>query len=233
MEPPIDPSLRQRVKDILRRDLKLGPDLAMPDDMPLFHGPIDIDSLDLLLVVASLERELAVKIPSEAVGEAMFRSVDTLARYVHDHRGDAASTAAAAAPPSDPLARLPHADPFRFVTRAVNIVADDHARAIWTLTGQEPFFAGHFPGRPIVPGVLIAEALAQAAGLVSNSPDGTAKLAHVDVRFDHPVIPPADLQLDVKLVRKVINLRQFDVSASVGDRVVARGSLALQLGSAT
>jgi 3-hydroxyacyl-[acyl-carrier-protein] dehydratase len=221
------------VKDILRRDLKLGPDVAIADDMPLFHGAIDIDSLDLLLVVASLEREFGVKIPSEAVGEATFRSVETLARFVQNHR-DASTVPAPPSPPvADPLDRLPHADPFRFVTRAVTVVPDDHARAIWTVTGSEPFFAGHFPGRPLVPGVLIAEALAQAAGLVSGSPDGTGKLAHVDVRFDHPVVPPADLQLDVKLVRKVVNLRQFDVSATVADRVVARGTLALQLGGST
>ena len=228
---PIDPHLRQRVKDVLRRDLKLGPDVPIADDMPLFHGTVDIDSLDLLLVVASLDREFGVKVPSEAVGEATFRSVATLARYVQDHRGPADAPVPPPSQPTDPLARLPHADPFRFITRALTVVPDDHARAVWVITGNEPFFAGHFPGRPLVPGVLIAEALAQAAGLVSVAGDGTGKLAHVDVRFDHPVVPPAEVQLDVRLVRKVVNLRQFDVAATVADRVVARGTLALQLGA--
>jgi 3-hydroxyacyl-[acyl-carrier-protein] dehydratase len=228
---PLDPVLLQRVKDILRRDLKLGPDVAIDDDMPLFQGAIDIDSLDLLLVVASLEREFAVKIPSEAVGESTFRTVATLVRYVQGHRDAVAAPVPATPPPANPLDALPHADPFRFVTRLVAVAPDDHARAVWTVTGAEPFFAGHFPGRPIVPGVLIAEALAQAAGLVSASPDGTGKLAHVDLRFDHSVVPPADVQLDVRLVRKVVQLRQFDVTATVAGRVVARGSLALQLGA--
>jgi 3-hydroxyacyl-[acyl-carrier-protein] dehydratase len=229
---PIDPAVMQRVKDLLRRDLKLGPDVAIADDMPLFHGPVDIDSLDLLLVVSSLEREFGVKVPSEAVGEATFRSVDTLVRFVQDHRGTPAAAAAAQPPPPpDPLDRLPHADPFRFVTRVVTVVPDDRARAMWAVTGAEPFFAGHFPGHPLVPGVLIAEALAQAAGLVAGPTGTLGKLVHVDVRFDHPVVPPAELLLDVTLVRKVVNLRQFDVAARVGDRVVARGTLALQLGA--
>ncbi len=229
---PVDPQLRQRVKDVLRRDLKLGPDVAMADDMPLFNGAVDIDSLDLLLVVSSLEREFKVRIPSEAVGEATFRSVETLARYVQDH-GPAAAAAAPVpppAPPADPLARLPHADPFRFVTRAEAVVADDHARAVWSVTGAEPFLAGHFPGNPLVPGVLIAEALAQTAGLVAAPADGVGKLAHVDVRFDRPVVPPADLVLTAKQVRKVVHLRQFDVTATVAGVVVARGTLALQVG---
>ena len=228
----VDPHLRQRVKDILRRDLKLGPDVPIADDMPLFQGEVDIDSLDLLLVVSSLERELGAKIPSEAVGEATFRSVDTLARFVQAHRGPA--PAAAPVPPAfDPLAGLPHADPFRFVTRVLTVVADDHAQAVWSVTGAEPFLAGHFPGNPIVPGVLIAEALAQTAGLIAAPADGSGagKLAHVDVRFDRPVVPPADLVLSAKLVRKVVHLRQFEVSARVGDHVVARGTLALQLGA--
>lgn len=232
MDQPIDPALRQRVKDILRRDLKLGPDVAIADDMPLFNGAIDIDSLDLLLVVASFEREFGVRIPSEAVGEATFRSVETLTYYVQEHRTAASAPAPApVATPANPLDRLPHADPFRFVTRLVTAVADDHARATWSLAGTEPFFAGHFPGNPIVPGVLIAEALAQAAGLVCAPADGLGKLAHVDVRFDHPVVPPAEVQLDAKLVRKVVNLRQFEVAASVAGKVVARGTLALQLGA--
>jgi 3-hydroxyacyl-[acyl-carrier-protein] dehydratase len=226
----IDPEIMRRVKEILRRDLKLGPDLPMADDMPLFGGPIDVDSLDLLLVVSSLERELGVKIPSEAVGEATFRSVATLARYVQDHRGTTAPAPAPVPPPVDPLDRLPHRDPFRFVTRAELVVPDDLARAVWTVTGAEPFFAGHFPGRPLVPGVLIAEALAQTAGLVAAGVEGIGKLAHVDVRFERPVVPPADITLHAKLVRKVVNLRQFEVSAVVGEHTVARGTLALQIG---
>ena len=228
-----DPQLLQRVKDILRRDLKLGPDVDLPDDMPLFHGTADLDSLDLLLVVSSLERELGVKIPSETIGEQVFRTVGTLARHVQTFQGANAKPAPVPPPPpSNPLDRLPHADPFRFVTRAEVVVADDHARAVWAVTGAEAFFAGHFPGRPLVPGVLIAEALAQAAGLVAAPADGVGKLAHVDVRFDRPIVPPAEVVLLAKLVRKVVNLRQFEVSAVVAGQTVARGTLALQLGDA-
>ena len=116
------------------------------------------------------------------------------------------------------------------MSRVEVVSVDDHARAVWAITGAEPFFAGHFPGRPLLPGVLIAEALAQTAGLVSAAADGTGKLAHVDVRFDRPVVPPADLVLHARLVRKVVNLRQFEVHATVGEQTVARGTLALQVG---
>ncbi len=227
----IDPDLRQRIKDVLRRDLKLGTDVPIADDMPLFHGAADLDSLDLLLVVSSLEREFGVKVPSEAVGEATFASVQTLTRYVQDHRrGPAVAAVPVTAVSTDPLTRLPHRDPFRFVTRAEVVVPDDHARAVWVVTGAEAFLAGHFPGHPLVPGVLLAEALAQTAGLVAAPTDGVGKLAHVDVRFDRSVVPPAEVVLTARLVRKIVNLRQFEVSASVDDQVVARGTLALQLG---
>ena len=103
---PIDSQLLQRVKDILRRDLKLGPDATMADDMPLFNGSADLDSLDLLLVVSSLERELGVKIPSASLGESTFRTVETLARFVQDHRGTpvATGTGRAAGRPARPAA---------------------------------------------------------------------------------------------------------------------------------
>ena len=227
-DPPIDPSLLQQVKAILRRDLKLAADAAIADDAPLLRGDMDVDSLDLLLVVSSIERELGVTIPSESLDESVFQSVATVARHVQTHRKSAVPPPV----PADPLARLPHADPFRFVTAIEHVATDDRVTAVWDVTGAEAFLAGHFPGRPIVPGVLIAEALAQAAGLTAGPGDTAGKLAHVDVRFDRPVTPPARVVLHAKLVRKVVSLRQYDVSAVVGGVTVARGTLALQLGDA-
>jgi 3-hydroxyacyl-[acyl-carrier-protein] dehydratase len=223
--------LRQRIKDILRRDLKLGPDARIDDDGPLFNSDADLDSLDMLLLVSSLEREFGIKIPSEAVGETVFRSVSTIAQYVAEHQTKGAVSAPASAMAGNPLDRLPHGEPFRFVTRLVSWKADDTAEGIWSVTGEEAFFAGHFPGRPIVPGVLIAEALAQLSGLIAPPAGATGgKLAHVDVRFEHPVTPPAQITLSSKLVRKVVSLQQFEVTASVGDKTVARGTLAIQIG---
>jgi 3-hydroxyacyl-[acyl-carrier-protein] dehydratase len=225
-------TLRDRVVEIIRRDLKLGANFPIADDQPLFNSEADLDSLDLLLMVSSLEREFGFKIPSEAMGETVFRSVSSLTEYVrlHQKNGSPAPVAAVAVP-VNPLDRLPHADPFRFVSRVVRITADDSAEGVWSVTGKEPFFAGHFPGNPIVPGVLIIESLAQLCGLISPpaSAGASGKLVHVDVRFESSAKPPADITLTSRLVRKVVSLQQFEVSAAVGPTTIARGTLALQL----
>jgi 3-hydroxyacyl-[acyl-carrier-protein] dehydratase len=137
---------------------------------------------------------------------------------------------------ADPLASLPHRPPFRFLTRVVALEAGRSGRGQWDVTGDEAFLEGHFPGRPLVPGVLIAEALAQLAGIVAFSGDAAsatssegrpAALAHVDVRFRSAVEPPATVDLRATLARSVGAVHMFDVDASVGDRNVARGALAL------
>jgi 3-hydroxyacyl-[acyl-carrier-protein] dehydratase len=223
--------IRQRVVEILRRDLKLGSDIQLTDDMPLFESSADLDSLDMLLLVSSIEREFGFRIPSEAVGESVFRSVATLTAYVEENQKGGNIRSASAQPvPSNPLDRLPHADPFRFVSRLTQVKIDDFAEGLWAVTGTEAFFTGHFPGKPLVPGVLIAEALAQLSGLISPPASATGgKLAHVDVRFERPVAPPAEIILHSRLVRKVVSLQQFEVSARVDGNVVARGMLALQI----
>jgi 3-hydroxyacyl-[acyl-carrier-protein] dehydratase len=235
----IDSELLERLKLILRRDLKLGADASIADDMQFFGGDIDLDSLDMLLLVTSVEREFGVKIPNEAVGRTVFQSVSSLANYITEHGGEvkpAASAAggvkAVAPPPSDPLERLPHRDPFRFCSRINQLKPGEYAEGVWVLKGDEPFFAGHFPDRPLVPGVLIAEALAQVSGLAGTTPQvaDSGMLAHVDVRFDRAVAPPAEIVLKSKLLRAMPRMQYFEVSAEVAGQVVARGSLTLSRG---
>ena len=88
-----------------------------------------------------------------------------------------------------------------------------------------------------MPGVLVAEALAQMSGVVALGPStsgfSSGKLVHVDLRFDDTASPPAEILLEVELVRSLGPLRQFDVSARIGDTVIARGSLALAGGHET
>jgi 3-hydroxyacyl-[acyl-carrier-protein] dehydratase len=143
--------------------------------------------------------------------------------------GAPASADSSSAGGGNPLDRLPHLDPFRFVSRVTSMKAGESAEAVWALTGREPFFGGHFPGNPIVPGVLIAEALAQAAGLAlpTTGVPMNGVLAHVDVRFEQAVAPPTEIVLRAKLSRSMGTLSQFEVEASSGDKVVARGTLAL------
>jgi 3-hydroxyacyl-[acyl-carrier-protein] dehydratase len=231
---PVDPDILQRLKTIIRRDLKLGPQARVDDDMPFFASEADLDSLDILLLVTSVEKEFGIRIPSAEVGRSVFESPLSLARYIQ-HRRAATGPASPASPaPAEAslLDRLPHREPFRFVTRVTRVESGQSAEGAWSVSGDEAFFAGHFPGRPIVPGVLITEALAQLAGLAAASQDARSthgSLVYVDVRFEKPVIPPADILLSARLTREMGAIRQFDVAARAGEKIVARGTLALHL----
>jgi 3-hydroxyacyl-[acyl-carrier-protein] dehydratase len=221
----------QRLKIILRRDLKLGPSAPIEDDMPLFGGEADLDSLDVLMLLTSIEKELGIKVPGESVARKVFQSVRTLAAYIHENQNSGHASGGAV----DYLSHLPHRPPFRFVTAVRSVAPGESAQGEWALTGEEPFFAGHFPGQPIVPAVLIAEALAQISGLAgppagSQNGAGNGKLVHFDLRFDQSVVPPAQIVLKARFERAMGSLQQFAVEASVGDAVVARGMIALQRG---
>lgn len=236
----MDPQVVEHVKAILRRDLKLGADAPVADDMPFFGGDVDMDSLDILLLVTSIEKEFGIKVPNAAVGREVFENVGTLTRFIQDQRAAAGLRGAngagaggvAPAGPVDYLARLPHQPPFRFVSRVTRVKEQESAEGVWALKGDEPFFAGHFPGRPLVPGVLIAEALAQLSGLAgpavsaSGGPE-EGKLVQVDVRFEAPVAPPAEIHLSSKFVRAVGPLQQFNVEAMANGQTVARGQITL------
>jgi 3-hydroxyacyl-[acyl-carrier-protein] dehydratase len=128
--------------------------------------------------------------------------------------------------------RLPHRAPFRFVTEVVS--ADPASfEALWRVDGTEDFLRGHFPGDAIVPGVLITEALAQAAGLhLLVRGDGgphRGMLVQSEMRFRKPVRPPADIVLLVKEEGSLGALHRFEVRALVGDGLVAEGMLVLAI----
>ena len=132
--------------------------------------------------------------------------------------------------------RLPHRAPFRFVTEVVS--ADPASfEAVWRVDGTEDFLRGHFPGDAIVPGVLITEALAQAAGLHllvrgddrgEDGPHG-GMLVQSEMRFRKPVRPPADIVLLVKEDGSLGALHRFEVRALVDDGRVAEGTLVLAI----
>lgn len=145
----------------------------------------------------------------------------------------------------DILDSLPHRPPFRFVTDVLELGDGEWAKGIWRVSGTEGFFSGHFPDCPIVPGVLIGEALAQLSGLIvvdrlcrtgskplfggKHGTPSQGKLAHIDIRFSETVVPPSDILLESKIERVVGALWQFSTVAEVAERQVARGVLTLAI----
>jgi 3-hydroxyacyl-[acyl-carrier-protein] dehydratase len=130
------------------------------------------------------------------------------------------------------LEYLPHRYPFLLVDRVVDYVPDESLLGLKNITYNEPFFTGHFPQRPIMPGVLIIEALAQATGILAFiSGKGKTEgemfyLVGVDnARFKQPVEPGDQLLLDVRVRRIRRGIGVFSCVARVDDKTVASAEL--------
>ncbi|MEO6968697.1 MAG: 3-hydroxyacyl-ACP dehydratase FabZ [Rhodanobacteraceae bacterium] len=124
---------------------------------------------------------------------------------------------------------LPHRYPFLLVDRVIELDPGKNIVALKNVTVNEPFFQGHFPGHPVMPGVLIVEALAQASGLLiglsgprPEGRDALFYLAKVDnARFNHPVFPGDQLRLEVRLKRLIRSMGIFTARAMVDGKEVA------------
>lgn len=125
------------------------------------------------------------------------------------------------------LKYLPHRYPFLLVDRVLKCEPGKSIIAIKNVTMNEPFFIGHFPGKPIMPGVLILEALAQTSGILANKTTETTSegylylFAGVDnTRFKRVVEPGDQLRLEVEFVRAKQDVWKFNGTAYVGEQVV-------------
>jgi 3-hydroxyacyl-[acyl-carrier-protein] dehydratase len=122
------------------------------------------------------------------------------------------------------LKRLPHRYPFLLVDRVLEIEHDKRIKALKNVTINEPFFVGHFPHRPVMPGVLMLEALAQASALLSfasrgEKPDDDSVVYFVGIdgaRFKRPVEPGDQLILESSLERAKSGIFKYRTRASVG-----------------
>jgi len=120
---------------------------------------------------------------------------------------------------------LPHRFPFLMVDRVLEVEAGKRAVGIKNVTINEPYFQGHFPGEPIMPGVLIIESMAQMAGVLAFKSGLTGKstyfLSIEKAKFRKPVIPGDQLKLEVEVLRGRGNIWKFSGKAFVEDKLVA------------
>lgn len=130
---------------------------------------------------------------------------------------------------TDPIAHgLPHREPFLFVDAVTESTPGETARGVKTFSSGDPMFAGHFPGDPIVPGVILTEALAQLAGIAGGGGGRRFLLSAIrSMKFPAAARPEERIDLAARKSGTLGGLWIFEVSARTGDRLVAEGQIVL------
>jgi 3-hydroxyacyl-[acyl-carrier-protein] dehydratase len=131
------------------------------------------------------------------------------------------------------LEKLPHRYPFMMVDRVLEVEKGVRIRALKNVTMNEPFFQGHFPNRPVMPGVMMLEALAQTAALLAFESNGTGVdddsvyyFVGIDgARFKRPVVPGDQLFLDVQMDRNKAGIYKFNAQALVGEELAVSAQI--------
>jgi 3-hydroxymyristoyl/3-hydroxydecanoyl-(acyl carrier protein) dehydratase len=135
---------------------------------------------------------------------------------------------------------LPHREPFLFVDEVRRMVVDESIVTARRIRPDEPYFTGHFPGKPVMPGVLVTDALAQTSGLLwglskkEHGDDGGGKprmfyLAAVNMKYVKPAYPGDELVMTAHTERRYGNLYTYAVEAQCGRRTVAKGTVTLAM----
>ncbi len=131
------------------------------------------------------------------------------------------------------LQHLPHRYPFLLVDRVLEIVKGEHITALKNVTINEPFFPGHYPHHPVMPGVLVIEALAQSAAILSfqslgDKPDSKSVYYFLGIdnaRFKRPVVPGDQLILEVAIIANRRGIWKFSGTAKVDGKIAAEAQL--------
>ena len=131
--------------------------------------------------------------------------------------------------PLDPIrCGLPHREPFIFIDAVVAMEPGKSAVCTRRFAASEPFFSGHFPGRPLVPGVILTEAAAQTAGIAAGEAGRTYHLSAIrQMKFIRPVPPESIVEFTAEKTGGMGGMLQFQVSARVGGELVAEGVVIL------
>lgn len=133
----------------------------------------------------------------------------------------------------DIMKKLPHRYPFLLVDRIIAMEPNVSITGIKNVTINEPFFQGHFPGQPIMPGVLIIEAMAQVGGVLAFSTGTDAKsvffMSIEKAKFRKPVVPGDQLIMQLRVVQQRGNVWKLSGVAKVDDKVVAEADLTAML----
>ena len=131
---------------------------------------------------------------------------------------------------------IPHRYPFLLIDRVVDVVANEHAVGIKNVSINEFYFQGHFPKQPVMPGVLLIEAMAQTAAVLvvhTLGPASEGKLVYFmsvdNARFRRPVFPGDQLHVHVSRQRNRGNVWKFEGQAKVEDRIVAEATFAAMI----
>jgi 3-hydroxyacyl-[acyl-carrier-protein] dehydratase len=134
------------------------------------------------------------------------------------------------------MAMIPHRHPFLMIDKVVDVVANERATGVKNVSINENYFQGHFPARPVMPGVLIIEAMAQTAAVLvvhTLGPESEGKLVYFmsvdNARFRRPVFPGDCLSVQVVKQRNRGNVWKFEGRAKVGDSLMAEAVFAAMI----
>jgi UDP-3-O-[3-hydroxymyristoyl] N-acetylglucosamine deacetylase/3-hydroxyacyl-[acyl-carrier-protein] dehydratase len=191
---------------------------------------------DLSLIGRPLKARLVAVKSGHALNIKLLRRIEQQ-RHRYESAGIASLSGKLAQLPLDSaqiMKILPHRSPFLFVDKIIGLEPGKKIVGIKNLTLNDYFFPGHFPGRPVMPGVLILEALAQTAGvLILSRPENYGKLAYFmsmdKVKFRRPALPGDQLCLEIELLRMKARIISVSAKARVEDKICAEAELLFSL----